>query len=423
MKFFTPHRAQVVLASVFTLLVGWQIGVHGEQQRMIKRFDLPPEVITGTGKLIIDPEKEADISLLWSVWRQLLQSYIAPQEMDPLALVRGAAAGLVEGVGDPYTVFLPPQEAKAFHESLDGKLEGIGAELREQDEFIAIVHPIKGAPAERAGLMKDDVIMKVNNESIAGWSIDTVVSKIRGPKGTNVTLEIYRKGQAKPLQFTITRDTIVVPSVEGKVVKTQTGSVGVIALSQFGEDTVNEVRQAIAAVRKEDSASIQGLIIDLRGNGGGYLEAAISITSMFQKSGTVVTVEKRGEQPDVRTVSGNPLEPSIPLAILINEGSASASEILAGALQDNHRAVIVGMKSFGKGTVQEVHDLPDGSTLKVTTARWITPAGRNLAKDGVHPDVVQDVTSADIEAKKDPQMDAAYKAVFQRKWKDGIVQK
>lgn len=416
----STQRSQLIIAVAIALAIGWQLGMRSEQSRMINRFSLPREAVTGTGKLIIDPEKEADLSLMWSVWRELLRSYIAPSEMDPSALVRGATRGLVESVGDPYTVFLPPQEAKEFHQSLDGRLEGIGAELREQEDYIAIAHPIKNSPAERAGLRKDDLIIEVNGQSIKGWAIDRVVSNIRGPGGTTVIIKVVRKGEAQPLSFTIIRDTIHIPSVEGNVVKTATGSVGVISLSQFGEDTVSEVREAIQTVSKEP---IKGIVIDLRGNGGGYLDGAISIASMFQKTGTVVTVEKRGDKPDVRSVSGDALEPVIPLVVLINEGSASASEILAGSFQDNHRAVIVGMTSFGKGTVQEVHDLPDGSILKVTTARWITPGGRNLAKEGVHPDIVQDVTPTDMEAKKDPQLDAAFAAVFHTKWKDGIVQK
>ncbi len=420
MKLTQSQRAQFIGALVVAVIIGWQLGVHAEQNRMISRFGLPKDTITGTGTLIIDPEKEADMTLVWSVWRELLRSYIEPSDMDVTTMIRGAAHGLTQAVGDPYTTFLPPQEAKAFHQSLDGRLEGIGAELREEGDYIAIVHPIKGSPAERIGLRKDDVITEVNGEDIAGWSIDRVVSNIRGPGGTQVTLTVYRKGEPKALTFTITRETIRIPSVEGRIVKTGTGSIGVIALAQFGEDTVNEVKQAIADVRKE---AIKGIVIDLRGNGGGYLESAISIASMFQKEGVVVTVDKRGQKPDVRSVSGETTEPTIPLVVLINEGSASASEILAGSLQDHKRAVVVGMKSFGKGTVQEVHDLADGSVLKVTVARWITPAGKNLAKEGVHPDVVQDVTPADLEAKKDPQLDAAYAAVFHHVWRDGIVQK
>lgn len=420
MKLSQSQRAQFIGAIVVAVIIGWQLGVHAEQNRMISRFGLPKDTITGTGAIIIDPEKEADMSIVWSVWRELLRSYIEPSDMNPTTMIRGAAQGLTEAVGDPYTTFLPPQEAKEFHQSLDGRLEGIGAELREEGDYIAIVHPIKGSPAERIGLRKDDIITEVNGADIAGWSIDKVVSNIRGPGGTQVTLKIYRKGEPKPLTVTITRETIRIPSVEGRIVKTATGSIGVIALAQFGEDTVQEVKQAIADVRKED---IKGMIIDLRGNGGGYLESAISIASMFQKEGTVVTVDKRGQKPDVRSVSGQPTEPTIPLVVLINEGSASASEILAGSLQDHKRAIVVGMTSFGKGTVQEVHDLADGSVLKVTVARWITPGGKNLAKEGVHPDIVRDITPADLEAKKDPQLDAAYAAVFHHIWRDGIVQK
>lgn len=421
MRFPTKHRTQLILTGVVTLLIGWQLGIRDEQNRMINRFTLPRDAITGTGKLIIDPEREADMALVWTVWRDLLKSYIAPQELDPEKLIRGAAAGLVRGVGDPYTVYLPPTEAKEFHQSLDGKLEGIGAELQEDGDYVSVVTPIKGSPAEAAGIRMGDVFTEVNGESIAGWTINQVVSKVRGPKGTTVSIKLFREGEPKPITVSIVRDTIRIPSVQGKVVKTSTGSIGVITVAQFGEGTQSEIQEAIRTVRKEP---IKGMVVDLRGNGGGYLEAAVGITSLFLKEGKIVTIEKRDEASEERHVeAGMLMEGELPLVILINEGSASASEIMAGALQDNHRALIVGMESFGKGTVQEVHDLPDGSTLKITTARWILPSGKNLAKEGVKPDVEVDLTSAHIEAKKDVQLEAAYAALFHKKWVSGIVRK
>lgn len=361
---------------------------------------------TGSGRTVTNPEKEVDIDLLWVTWRLLLARYIDADTLDADAMLRGAVAGMVEAVGDPYTVFMSPQENKDFRQSLSGHLQGIGAELALRAGEVIIVAPLRGSPAEKAGLLPEDVIAEIDGNAVeSDASLQDVVTRIRGQKGTTVTLSIVREGRAEPLTVTITRDDIHVPSTEFTLKETPKGNVGIIAINQFGAETVGEVD----ALLRDNvvGKNLKGLIVDIRFNGGGYLEGAVDLSSLFLKQGQVVSVERNDAEPQHHAVSGRPLVPDLPLVILINEGSASASEIFAGALQDHKRATVVGMKSFGKGTVQEVVDLPGGSSLRVTIARWKTPSGRDLGKEGVMPDTVVDRTEADYEAGQDPQLQAA----------------
>ena len=359
---------------------------------------------TGSGQIVTDPEKEVDMSLLWGVWRILIKHYIAPDELEATKLLFGAVEGMVRAVGDPYTTFMTPAQNKDFRQSLEGKLQGIGAELAFRDGLIVIVAPLKGSPAQKAGLLPEDVIVEVDGINIEGENLNQVVQRIRGQKGTTVTLTIDRPGALESKQFSIVRDEILIPSVESNLIETGSGTLGYIALNQFGDTSVDEFQKSLAELLKND---LKGLIMDVRFNGGGYLEGAVELTSLFLRQGKVVSVERRSTEPEHHYVYGRPVVPDLPLVVLINQGSASASEIVAGALQDHKRATIIGMKSFGKGTVQEVLDLPGGSSLRVTTARWLTPSGKNLGKEGVHPDIVVDRTAKDFEEDKDPQLKAA----------------
>jgi carboxyl-terminal processing protease len=266
------------------------------------------------------------------------------------------------------------------------------------------VAPLKGSPAERAGFQPKDIITAVNDTDVSGMALDAVVKMIRGPKGTTVALTYVRPPSDEPIIVTVTRENIHVPSVESKVVGTGSGAIAVVTLNQFGDSSMEELRAALDMVSPDQ---VKGLVLDLRYNGGGYLDGAVELVSFFVKSGTVVTVDRRDSAPEVHTVQGDPLLPAIPLVMLINSGSASASEIAAGALQDTKRATIIGVQSFGKGTVQEVLDLPGGSTLRVTVARWLTPAGHDLGKKGVTPDIIIDRTPDQYRQNQDPQLDAA----------------
>lgn len=398
-----PTKIWTVIAlPLLTLLIGWQLGVRytSQQNALFNAFHE-----SGSGQTVIsNPEKEVDISLIWSVWNVLQQRYIDPSKLQIRPMVYGAVSGLVEAIGDPYTVFMTPKDAKAFSDLMEGNLEGIGAQLEEKNGYVVIVAPLKSSPAEKAGLLPNDVIVKVDGKDVTGDRLDDIVSRVRGKQGTKVTLGILREKETKILSITIIRDAIHVPSVETKTVTSQTGSVAYIALNQFGDASTSELTKAL---RDVDQKKVKGLVLDLRFNGGGLLEGAVELVSMFLKEGKVVTVEQRGERPEEHFVSGNAIAANLPLVVLINSGSASASEITAGALQDLHRAKIVGTQSYGKGTVQQLVDLPGGSTLRMTIARWLTPSGHDLSKKGVTPDIVIDRTVEEAKAKKDPQLDVA----------------
>ena len=389
------------------LALGWQLGVQMERQSVARqkhelevRFALAGSGVTFEN----DPEQEVDLTLLWTVWRLLDQYYVDPDELTIDQLRYGAVAGLVEATGDSYTSFMTPQENNDFQQVLRGTLEGIGAELTMRDGAIVIVAPIKGTPAAKAGLLPLDVIISVDGDSMEGVSLEDAVHKIRGEKGTSVEIGIYRPDTNEELTFNITRDRIQVPSTDVEVIETGSGSVGFLSINQFADATVREAKEKLEYLLGQE---IEGLILDLRFNGGGYLEGSIDITSLFLHRGKVVSVHRRGQELESHYVNGDVLDGDMPMVVLINEGSASASEIVAGALQDHERAIIMGAQSFGKGTVQEVIDLPGGSSLRVTVAKWQTPSGRVFMREGIVPDYIIPMNTADYLEGIDPQKDAA----------------
>ncbi len=404
------RTVRLILLPVLTLILGWQLGARTENIRFAQEQLRVREMLqggpgSGSGQIVKgDPEKVVDISIVWSVWRLLNSHYIDPSQLQIRKMVYGAASGLTAAVGDPYTVFMTPSDNRAFEDAMSGTLEGIGAQMEVRDGHIMIVAPLKRSPAEKAGLKPKDVVIAVNAEDVTGMKLEDVVGKIRGPKGTSVTLSVVHDGGQGPVEVTIRRASIHVPSVETKTVQTATGSIAYIALNQFGDTSIEEMRKAVIAV---DPSKVKGIILDLRYNGGGYLEGAVDLVSMFLQQGNVVTVHERDKQPAVQSVSGEPILATLPLAVLVNAGTASASEITAGALQDAHRATIVGTQSFGKGTVQQIIALPDGSSLRVTIAKWLTPSGHDLSKKGITPDIVIDRTEDDFQADRDPQLDSA----------------
>lgn len=387
-----------------TLVLGWHLGRQYEQRALLLSEYYIADSDTGSGKILLNPQQDANLSLMWRTWKLLNQYYVEPDQLTSDKLTMGAVEGLVRSVGDPYTTFMSPKQNESFRDMIQGSLEGIGAELTVRDELIVVVSPLKGSPAEKAGLLPEDVIAKVNGEDIAGLSLDEVISRVRGKKGTTVTLTIYHKGESTPVDLAIERQQITVPSLESEVKTATGGQVGYIALHQFGDHSMQEVRDALESF---EGQNIKGIIVDLRFNGGGYLDGAVDFVSIFLSEGLVVQVQKRGGDIDKTEVLGDAQYPDIPLVVLINEGSASASEIMAGALQDQDRATIIGKTSFGKGTVQDVIDLPGGSSLRVTVAHWLTPNGKNLGKEGVEPDIEVDRSIEDYKADRDPQLDAA----------------
>lgn len=354
-----------------------------------------------------DLPADLDYSSVEALYDALKASYDG--ELDYQALLDGLKAGLAQAAGDPYTVYLTAEEAQEFNNQLNGTFSGIGAELgQDADKNIIIVSPIAGFPAAKAGLRPQDIITEIDGKSTAGMNIAEAVTKIRGPKGTDVTLRILRN-KSEDLTFTITRADIKIPSVKYEILD---GNIGYLQIIQFNNDTVS---LATAAAREFKSKGVEGVILDLRGNPGGLLDAAVDVSSLWLKKGATVLQEKRGGVV-VSTwyANGNDILRGVPTAVLINEGSASASEIVAGALKDNKAATIIGAKSFGKGSVQQMKALSGGGELKVTIARWYRPNGENIDGKGVSPDKEVKMTEEDYKNGRDPQKDAAVEFIKNR---------
>ncbi|MEX1059283.1 MAG: S41 family peptidase [Candidatus Saccharimonadales bacterium] len=323
-------------------------------------------------------------------------------DLNKTQLLDGIKSGLVEATGDPYTEYFNPKEAKEFNEALSGTFTGIGAELgTDDDNNIVVVSPLSGYPAEKAGLKPKDIIAAVDGQSTNGMRVDAVVKIIRGPADTRVTLTIVR-GNERPFDVTITRAQIKVASVEYQV----DGQIGYLKISQFTEDTVDLTKKAAKDFK---SRGVKGIVLDLRSNPGGYLDGAVDIAGMWLDKGKPVVSERRGATVlSTKRSSGSGEFKGLSTVVMIDSGSASAAEIIAGALHDSRLATLVGLQSFGKGSVQQVVNLPDGSELKVTIARWYTPSGENIDKQGIEPDVKVEISEADADAGRDPQKDKAY---------------
>lgn len=345
---------------------------------------------------------QLNYSSVQQVYNALRQNFDG--ELDETALLDGMKAGLARATGDPYTEFLNVEETKEFNQDLNGTFSGIGAELSKKDDVIVVVSPISGFPAEQAGLRAQDIITEIDGQSTFDMSLTEAVSKIRGESGTNVTLTVVRDG--KEMEFTITRADITIPSVEYSMLD---GSIGYIKISRFAEDTAKLTQQAATNLKQQGA---KGIVLDLRSNPGGLLEASVDVSSLWLKPGTVVLEERRGgETIKTYRAHGDSVLQGVPTVVLINEGSASASEIVAGALSDNDAANLLGMKTFGKGSVQQLESIPSGGILKVTVARWYTPSGRNIDKEGIAPDQEVQITTEDYSAGRDPQKDAAMHAL------------
>lgn len=344
--------------------------------------------------------QEVDFSQFWDVWSRLESQYVDRSSIDRKKLVEGATAGLVHALGDPYTVFLPPQEAKQFSEDVHGSFGGIGAEIGIRKDILTVISPLKGSPAERAGLKSGDKILKINATSTADLRLDQAIGFIRGPIGTEVTLTISRDDEIKEIK--IIREIIVIPILDAA---DKGNGIFYIHLLNFNENSPVEFRKA---VNKFIGSGNKKLILDLRGNPGGFLDAAVDIASWFIPIGDVVAREKFGDgSEDLYRSSGHRLLESTPVVALIDQGSASASEILAGALRDNRGIKLVGDKTFGKGSVQAVDNLSGGASLKITIAKWFTPNGASINEKGLEPDIKAEIKKEDADAGKDPQIEKA----------------
>lgn len=342
-----------------------------------------------------------DYSKVDEVYKTLVKNFDG--DLTSEQLTDGMMKGLAEATNDPYTEYFNAKDAEAFNSSLNGTITGIGAQLgKTSDGNIEIISPVDGSPALHAGLKSHDIIAEVNKESTAGWSVDKAVSKIRGDKGTSVTLTVIRDGQ-QPFSVAITRDIITVPSVESEILP---GNIGYLRISQFANNTGSLARQE---AEKLTNAKVKGIILDLRDNGGGYVNASSEVASLWLDKGSLIYTEKRKNGDVLATgyASGDNILKGYKTIVLINGGSASASEILAGALMDNKSAVTLGEKSYGKGVVQNVIQLGGGAELKVTIASWYRPNGQSIDKKGISPDKAAPLDINGLKAGQDSQKNAA----------------
>ncbi|MFH1426588.1 MAG: S41 family peptidase [Candidatus Kerfeldbacteria bacterium] len=348
--------------------------------------------------------EEANFRLFWDVWDEVVQRHV-DQPVNQADMLYGAIAGMVAGVGDPYSSYFDPEQSEKFLSEINGSFEGIGAEIGIKDDVLTVIAPLPGSPAELAGLMAGDRILAIDGLDTTFMSLNLAVQTIRGEQGTTVMLTIERKGEDKPLDIEITRNVIQIVSVEWEMIEQDDARIAMITVSHFNSDTAAAFKEAVNEVILQQP---DGLILDLRNNVGGFLDASIQIASQFIEEGNVVVYEQ-DSQNELKPYFAEGVSPlnSINTVVMINGGSASASEILAGALQDYEHAILVGTTSFGKGTVQDFQTFEDGSSLKLTVSRWLTPYENLIEEIGIAPDYYVDRTAEDFSLDLDPQLDAA----------------
>lgn len=355
--------------------------------------------------IIEDPENtlfERDFSIFWEVVNAIKKDYYRNEEIDETKLIYGAIEGMVRSLGDPYSLFFNPEDAKTFEEDVSGSFGGVGIEIGIRDNRLTIISPLKGTPGDRAGLKSGDRILKVDDVWTEGINLQDAVKAIRGEVGKAVELLIMREGWEEPKEFTVVRAIIEVPTLDWEMLDDK---IGYIQLYNFNANAAKTFQKASFELL---FSGARGLILDLRNNSGGFLEIANNLAGWFLERGEIVVVERfsSGETKNF-VAAGNNAWKGLPVVILVNQGSASASEILAGALKHHIGAPLVGETTFGKGTVQQLKSLRDGSTLKISIAEWITPGGESISDNGIEPDYVVELTEEDIELGEDPQFDKA----------------
>jgi len=353
------------------------------------------------------PPADVDFSLFWEAWKTVEEKYVDKEKINIQEMIYGAISGMIKSLNDPYTVFLKPEDAKRFIEDVKGTFEGVGMEIDIRDDQLQVIAPLEGTPAQKAGLRPGDIILKIDGKSIIDITIDEAVNLIRGPKGTEVILTIYRQEWEESKDIKIIRGVIDIPSL---MLEIRDDQIAYLRLYQFSEKAASDFREAAIKILSSDA---QKIILDLRNNPGGYLEVAQEIAGWFLEKGQLVAIEDFGESKEQKDhlAEGNAKLVSYAMVVLINKGSASGSEILAGALRDNRGVKIIGETSFGKGSVQELTKLKGSSSLKITIARWLTPNGEFIADKGLEPDIKVEMTAEDYEAGLDPQLDKAVEII------------
>ena len=397
----------LLISTIIVFFMGLVIGLN-------KQIDLKNEgIFSNEGGKVLNtdalPEyltKDVNFKLFWKVWDIIRNKYIDRDQITDAQLFYGSMRGVVAALDDPYSVFLDPVIAEEFTEELSGKFEGIGAEIGMKQERLIIISPLLDSPAEKAGLKAGDKVMAIDEVDTTGISLDESVKQIRGEKGSEVVLTIAREGADSFLNMKIIRDTIDIKSVTFEM----KDDVAFIKLTHFNQDSAQEfgdiVNELLIKVPK-------GIVLDMRNNAGGYLDVAVEIGGYWIKEGEVVVKESFGDVDLDRNYvsSGNEILKSFKTVVLVNGGSASASEIVAGALQDLNLATVIGEVTFGKGSVQELEQLSDGSSIKITVARWLTPYGRSIDKEGITPNEIVELTETDYENDVDPQLNRALEII------------
>jgi carboxyl-terminal processing protease len=352
-------------------------------------------------------DRETLFAPFWEAWDIVHREFV-DQPVDDLVLMRGAIRGLLDALGDEHTAYMDPEEYSQANIPLQGEYEGIGAWVDTEAQFLTIIAPMPNSPAERAGLHPGDEIVGVDGQDVTGLDGSLVIRRVLGPAGTKVVLSIRREGEPQDFDVEVVREKIAVPSVESRMLDS---GIAYVRLYSFSESTDRDLRQALSELLAQ---APQALILDLRGNGGGYLSSAVDVASEFIQDGTILTERYGDGREQIYSANGNGLATEIRLAVLIDAGSASASEIVAGAIQDYGRAILVGETTFGKGSVQNWRALSgDGGAVRVTIARWYTPDSRSIQDAGLTPDILVELTQEDFDAQRDPQLDRAVEALLE----------
>lgn len=353
--------------------------------------------IAGRNQYKYYPPEDVDFSLFWEAYEKLYEKHVNSKNFDTQEMIYGAISGMVNSIDDPYSVFLNPEKSKRFLEDISGRFEGIGIEIGVRDEGLQVISPLEGTPAQKAGLKAGDKILKINDVFTFDLKIDDAVNLIRGQKGTEVILTVFREEWKDPKEIKIIRGTIEIPSLDLKFLETDGKNIAYLRIFQFSEKTSSDFQKKSLEII---NSSAKGIILDLRNNPGGYLNVSQDIAGWFLEKGDTVVIEDFGEKGDQKIYesTGNARLLEYPIVILINQGSASAAEILAGALRDNRGITLIGEKTFGKGSIQELEKLSEGSRLKITIANWLTPNGNLITDKGLEPDIEVELISEEEDA-------------------------
>jgi carboxyl-terminal processing protease len=373
---------------------------------------IQPATARATENGVLSTEEQQRFQVFWETWKIVERDFYDKSQIDHQKLIYGAIKGMVDAVGDPYTVYQTPAQRELNDTDLRGSFDGIGIQVDMKDNRLTVVAPIEGSPAEAAGFRPGDVVLAVDGKSLAGKTLNDTVGLIRGQRGTPVTLTVLREGQGEPIEITVVRAEIKLKSVRARMMD---DGVGYLRISSFSATTGSEMQAAVKSLMDQQA---RGLVLDVRNNPGGYLSTSVEAAAQFLDPGTVVLYQQsgNGDRRAYRTEGGGTAT-KLPLVVLVNRGSASASEILAGALRDSGRATLVGEKTFGKGTVQNVHELSDKSGLRVTTAQWLTPAEKPIQGVGLVPDQAVEMPptatiSSEATRAEDAQLDAAVRHIL-----------